>query len=72
MRKGLLMETASLGTRSPLRDLGAMGQGRKDRMQAASWFYQECRTHLCSQREETVAGDRMVASETEQSPAVSI
>ena len=36
MRKGLLMQTAALGTGSPLRHLGAMGQGREDRMQAAS------------------------------------
>lgn len=36
MWKGLLMQTAALGTRSPLRHLGAIGQGREDRMQAAS------------------------------------
>ena len=30
------MQTAALGTGSPLRHLGAMGQGREDRMQAAS------------------------------------
>lgn len=30
------MQTAALGTRSPLRHLGAIGQGREDRMQAAS------------------------------------
>ena len=36
VRKGLLMQTAALGTGSPLRHLGAMGQGREDRMQAAS------------------------------------
>ena len=30
------MQTAALGTGSPLRHLGAIGQGREDRMQAAS------------------------------------
>lgn len=57
MRKGLLMQTVALGTRSPLRHLGA---GKEDRMQAARSYIRGSGRTSAPERKR-VSGDRLVA-----------
>lgn len=61
--------TASLGTRGPLRDLGPMGQGREDRMQAASIVTSRGRGPNSAPRER---GQQQERGWWQQSPTVSI
>lgn len=72
VRQEHFMGTTSLGPRGPLRDLGATGQGRDNRMKTSALVTSGAEDPPLIQERRDSSRARTVASEAEQSPTMSI